>query len=156
MHKSLGRVGTVGKRDAEIVTGWDRYYKIAIKNATRYLSFYFPTREDLLQASALAATVARFGLGEEARMDEVTRILRRTLKQQATAYGMRQRMVRLPGGKKTMQTYRPEVPFALYEDVEAAAEEEQAEKVEWLETRMMIVGVGEWTRRQASQFTDHR
>ena len=137
------------KRDAEIVKGWDSYHRIAMKIARRWLSYYFPTKEDLDQAAALAATVAHFGLGEEARMDELTTQLRRVLKQQATAYGMKQRQRYQPDVRKTMQTYRPEVPFAAIEDTL-----EQDEAQTWYESRMMFIGVGEWTRRQSNQLYD--
>jgi hypothetical protein len=141
-----------GKRDDEMVQGWDSYHQIAMKIARRWLSYYFPSNEDLFQAAALAATVARFGLGEEARMGELTRQLRRVLKQQATAYGMRQRQVRRPDGSKTMQTVRPEIPFGV---VVGDLEQEQAGKAqEWYESRMMLAGVGEWTRRQSNRLYD--
>ena len=153
MKKSLNRFGKSGKRDNEIVQGWDTYHRIATRIARQYLRFYFPTTEDLVQAAALAATIARFGLGDETRLGQLTRVLRQVLKQQATAYGMRQRQVRLPNGKKSTQTYRPEVPFADYE-AELDDEPDRNEMEEWLESRVMIVGVGEWTRRQAHQLTD--
>jgi hypothetical protein len=149
MTRIVNRVRKTSKRDNELVQGWTGYHMIASKIAWRFLKYYFPTKEDLFQAAALAATVAHFGLGEEARMHELTKILRRTLKEQATAYGMKQRQRRRPDGSKTMQTYRPEVPFAALED-----ELEQDEAQTWYESRMMFIGVGEWTRRQSNQLYD--
>lgn len=149
MRKSLSRAGEIGKRDNEIVQGWDSYHRIASKIALRYLKYYFPTNEDLFQAAALAATVAHFSLGEEARLGDLTPVLRKVLKTQATAYGMKQRTRRRPDGSKTMQTYRPEMPFAAIED-ELGPDDAQT----WYESRMLFIGIGEWTRRQSNQLYD--
>ncbi len=58
---------------------------------------------------------------------------------------MRQRGVRRPDGSWTMQTVRPEAPFAQFKSQSG----DQAENENFFESRMMLVGVGEWTRRQA-------
>lgn len=149
MKKSLNRAGGIGKRDSEIVQGWDSYHRIASKIALRYLRYYFPTTEDLFQAAALAASVAHFSLGEETRLGELTPVLRKVLKAQATAYGMKQRQRRRLDGSKTMQTYRPEMAFAAIED-ELGPEEAQ----NWYESRMLFIGIGEWTRRQSNRLYD--
>ena len=52
-----------GVRDNDKVSVWDVYFRIACSIALRYLSFYFPTREDLVQSAALAASAAAAGLG---------------------------------------------------------------------------------------------
>ncbi len=159
MRKIVKQVRKSGNRGSEVVKGWDSYHKIACSIANRYLSYYFPTREDLGQAGALAAAVAYSELGEEAVMDQLTQSLRRTLKQQATAYGMRQRRVHKPDGRRTMQTVRPEVPFTQLQSPQsegaAASEGSTTNNTEdFFESRMMLVGVGEWTRRQASMLYD--
>jgi hypothetical protein len=151
MRRSLKQVCESGKgsRDNEIVQGWDDYHKIAMKIARRWLSYYFPTNEDLYQAAALAASVVQAKFGEAARMGELTSEIRGVLKQQASAYGMRQRQVRRSDGSKTMQTIRADVAFSVWAG-ELQAPGDDVKVQDWLESRMMIVGVGEWTRRQAT------
>ena len=131
-----------GKRDNEIVQGWDGYYKIALKVAFKWYSYYFPTVEDCRQAAALAATIARVAFGEEAQMGDLNPVIRKELKAQTYAYGRRQRQVKLPGQRVTTQDYKPEVSFA-------AVEGDDPGKVERIAERTRAIGVGEWTRVQA-------
>lgn len=131
-----------GKRDNEIVQGWDSYYKIALKVAFKWYSYYFPTVEDCQQAAALAATIVRAAFGEEARMGDLNPVIRKELKAQTYAYGRRQRQVKLPDKRVTTQDYKPEVSFA-------AVEGNNPGKVERIAERARVLGVGEWTRIQA-------
>ncbi len=134
-------------RGEEVVRGWDTYYRVACGIAWRRMRFSFPTYDDLHQAAALAATVARYELGEEARLQEVARIARRELYQQAKAYGWRVEGVRRPEGGWTTQTGQKEFSFAGLH--KTPGENRTASLEHYLETRMMIVGVGEWTRKHA-------
>ncbi|MBN9392193.1 MAG: hypothetical protein J0I20_29415 [Chloroflexi bacterium] len=151
MPRIVNRVRKSSKRDNEVVVGWDKYYKIALKQAWKWLRYYFPSREDLEQSAALAATIAQVRFGEEATLNELTRVINKVLKEEAKNNGRRQRKVRLPDGRITMIEFQAYLPFAELTDhlQEESASFEEVQ--EWYETRMMFVGVGEWTRRQSTQ-----
>lgn len=143
-----------GQRDNEILYGWQVYYKVARSTARKWFSNYIPTYEDLDQAAALAATVVQARLGDEARLAEVMPIVGQELREQAKAYGMRKTTRYVPGGKgkRVSIALNREVSFSTLEGAandRASDGRREGTLTEYLETRMMIVGVGEWTRKHA-------
>lgn len=75
-------------RDNEAVAGFDHYHRVACKLARKLYLRWFPTREDLVQASALAAAEAQAELGEQTTLKKLCLFVSRVLYQQAAAYGL--------------------------------------------------------------------
>jgi biotin operon repressor len=74
-------------RDQEIVAGFDRYHKVAYTRAKRYYVNWFPSQEDLYQATALAAAEAMVEFGEQTELKSLRQLIDRVLGQQMRAYG---------------------------------------------------------------------
>jgi hypothetical protein len=55
-------------RDQEIVVGFDRYHKVAYTRGKRYYANWFPSREDLFQATALAVAEVMAEFGEQSEL----------------------------------------------------------------------------------------
>lgn len=152
MTRSVKQLQETVKRNEKIVQGWDDYNKIALKYANNWFRFYFPTHDDLAQSAALAATIARVAFGEEAVYGELVRNLGRTLRREASAYGMRNRKFYRPDGRRTSKNFQLDEPLtAIFGRMQEEGGEanDQSKADEWFESRMMLLGVGEWTRRQA-------
>jgi hypothetical protein len=148
MNSSIKHNRDNSQRDAKIVQGWDAYYRIGLKYAYNWFRFYFPTTEDLKQSAALAATVAKVTLGDAVTYKQLVKTLRQTIRQEASAYGLRQRKFYRPDGRRTSQDFQLDVPFATVLG-DLREEGEGAEVQEWFESKLLLLGVGEWTRRQA-------
>jgi DNA-directed RNA polymerase specialized sigma24 family protein len=76
-------------RDGEVVSGFDRYHMVAYKLGKRYYANWFPSREDLFQASALAAAEALAQFGEETELKPLCQLIDRVMVEQMRAYGKR-------------------------------------------------------------------
>jgi biotin operon repressor len=76
-------------RDREIVAGFDRYHKVAYKRGRQYYANWFPSHEDLFQATALAAAEAIVEFGEETELKPLRHLIDRVLGEQIRAYGCR-------------------------------------------------------------------
>src|SRR4051812_46901697 len=92
-----------GKRSNEIARGFDHYHRIACRLAKKQFGSWFPTRDDLVQAAALAATEALTQLGEEATLKQLCQALRPVLYKQAVAYGLRSTTDRKVGTHKQLR-----------------------------------------------------
>jgi biotin operon repressor len=76
-------------RDGEVVSGFDRYHMVAYKLGKRYYANWFPSREDLFQASALAAAEALAQFGKETELKPLCQLIDRVMGEQMWAYGKR-------------------------------------------------------------------
>jgi biotin operon repressor len=76
-------------RDGEVVSGFERYHMVAYKLGKRYYANWFPSREDLFQASALAAAEALAQFGEETELKPLCQLIDRVMGEQMRAYGKR-------------------------------------------------------------------
>jgi biotin operon repressor len=76
-------------RDQEIVCGFERYHKVAYTLGRRYYANWFPSPEDLFQASALAAAEALAQFGEQTELKALCQLIDQVLGQQTRAYGCR-------------------------------------------------------------------
>lgn len=133
-QQSPDRKGRKSGRDNEVVAGFDHYHRVACKLARKQYLAWFPTRDDLVQAAALAAVEAIAELGEQTTLKALCLLVDRILYQQATAYGLRSLTDRKA---KTRQNIRREVCLCeiLVED----------ESTAYLEFHRGAIGVGQFT-----------
>lgn len=80
-----------GKRDDEIIQGYERLRLLALRMARMFHKNWLPSIEDLEQAAALAALETIAEAGETTTLMQACRIIRHHLRQQEYAYGKRQR-----------------------------------------------------------------
>jgi hypothetical protein len=131
------------KRHYEPVSGgWDSYFLVALKIVNKWWRGYFPTKEDMVQTAALAATVARVAFGEETIMGKLSPVLRHEISQEAGRYGWRQRRVYREDKSFTMVQVWPETAISRLN-------EENPHWFEELGVYPRAVGVGQWTRVHA-------
>jgi biotin operon repressor len=134
------RVRKNANRDQEIVSGFDRYHKVAYSVGRRYYANWFPSEEDLFQASALAAAEALAQFGEQTELRALCQLIDRVMGEQMRAYGKRH----FTNGKEGSQGHlRLEYSFTyLFE------EEEVENHPNW---HAGPVALSEFTRRACYQ-----
>jgi hypothetical protein len=133
-------------RDDEPIGGFESYHKVGCKLALKRYFPWFPTKDDLTQAAALAAVEAEAQLGSHTTLKPLCRLLDRSIYQQATAYGLRSSSTTTnhkAGTLRTRQNIRRE--YCLCEVVA------KDRMVVELEYHRGAIGVGQFTVQATTQ-----